>query len=148
MLNHTPGPASFKGLSVARALRHFVSVSLSFVIGRRRISMPANSHTHTQSATHTGSASYGHSSHHMRRSDRKYSTNVMCFWTFWDVVKYQNWRKGWDSNPRWACTHGGFQDRCLKPLGHPSHEPFVEPFGQSWQVSRATNLSRNKSLAQ
>lgn len=30
------------------------------------------------------------------------------------------WRKGWDSNPRWACTHGGFQDRCLKPLGHPS----------------------------
>ena len=32
----------------------------------------------------------------------------------------RNWRKGWDSNPRWACTHGGFQDRCLKPLGHPS----------------------------
>ena len=30
------------------------------------------------------------------------------------------WRKGWDSNPRWAFTHGGFQDRCLKPLGHPS----------------------------
>ena len=30
------------------------------------------------------------------------------------------WRTGWDSNPRWARTHGGFQDRCLKPLGHPS----------------------------
>ena len=30
------------------------------------------------------------------------------------------WRKGWDSNPRWAFTHDGFQDRCLKPLGHPS----------------------------
>src|SRR5215216_225227 len=30
------------------------------------------------------------------------------------------WRRGWDSNPRWICTHGGFQDRCLKPLGHPS----------------------------
>jgi hypothetical protein len=30
------------------------------------------------------------------------------------------WRKEWDSNPRWACVHGGFQDRCLKPLGHPS----------------------------
>src|SRR5690606_22061500 len=27
------------------------------------------------------------------------------------------WRTGWDSNPRWACTHGGFQDRCPKPLG-------------------------------
>jgi site-specific DNA recombinase len=31
-----------------------------------------------------------------------------------------NWRTGWDSNPRNACTFGGFQDRCLKPLGHPS----------------------------
>ncbi len=30
------------------------------------------------------------------------------------------WRKEWDSNPRRACAHGGFQDRCLKPLGHPS----------------------------
>ena len=31
-----------------------------------------------------------------------------------------NWRMGWDSNPRNAYTLGGFQDRCLKPLGHPS----------------------------
>lgn len=30
------------------------------------------------------------------------------------------WRKGWDSNPRYGLPHGGFQDRCLKPLGHPS----------------------------
>ncbi len=27
---------------------------------------------------------------------------------------------GWDSNPRTRCRVGGFQDRCLKPLGHPS----------------------------
>lgn len=27
---------------------------------------------------------------------------------------------GWDSNPRNAFTFGGFQDRYLKPLGHPS----------------------------
>ena len=32
----------------------------------------------------------------------------------------RSWRMGRDSNPRWACTHAGFQDRCLKPLGHPS----------------------------
>src|SRR6516164_4429843 len=30
------------------------------------------------------------------------------------------WRMGWDSNPRYPCGHAGFQDRCLKPLGHPS----------------------------
>jgi hypothetical protein len=32
----------------------------------------------------------------------------------------QIWRREWDSNPRWHCCHAGFQDRCLKPLGHPS----------------------------
>ncbi len=30
----------------------------------------------------------------------------------------RGWRTEWDSNPRWASTHGGFQDRCLQPLGH------------------------------
>ena len=30
------------------------------------------------------------------------------------------WRMGWDSNPRYACTHAGFQDRCIQPLCHPS----------------------------
>jgi hypothetical protein len=32
----------------------------------------------------------------------------------------------WDSNPPWACVHGGFQDRCLKPLGHPSKSLIFE----------------------
>ena len=27
---------------------------------------------------------------------------------------------GWDSNPRKGLTFGGFQDRCIKPLCHPS----------------------------
>ena len=41
------------------------------------------------------------------------------------TLRYQEttataWRKGWDSNPRYPCRHAGFQDRCLKPLGHPS----------------------------
>ena len=29
-------------------------------------------------------------------------------------------RMGWDSNPRKGLTFGGFQDRCIKPLCHPS----------------------------
>lgn len=37
-----------------------------------------------------------------------------------ELTQALKWRMGWDSNPRWASTHGGFQDRCLKPLGHPS----------------------------
>lgn len=31
-----------------------------------------------------------------------------------------NWRKRWDSNPRYGFPHAGFQDRFLKPLGHSS----------------------------
>ena len=30
------------------------------------------------------------------------------------------WRRGWDSNPRYDFSHAGFQDQCLKPLDHPS----------------------------
>src|SRR3954471_18523918 len=40
-----------------------------------------------------------------------------------DVYRHwetSRWRKGWDSNPRYPCRHAGFQDRCLKPLSHPS----------------------------
>ncbi len=39
------------------------------------------------------------------------------------VLQYVNmkiWRMGWDSNPRDARAPAGFQDRCLRPLGHPS----------------------------
>src|SRR6185437_6204881 len=43
-----------------------------------------------------------------------WSTSTGC--GFWSEV----WRKGWDSNPRYPCRYAGFQDRCLKPLGHPS----------------------------
>ena len=41
------------------------------------------------------------------------------------IILYQlfighKWRIGWDSNRRYAYTYGGFQDRCLNPLGRPS----------------------------
>src|SRR4029077_4534325 len=29
-----------------------------------------------------------------------------------------HWRRGWDSNPRWALAHSGFQDRRIQPLCH------------------------------
>ena len=31
-----------------------------------------------------------------------------------------NWRREWDSNPRYALTHTRFPSVRLKPLGHPS----------------------------
>ena len=59
-----------------------------------------------------------------------------------------NWRKRWDSNPRWACTHGGFQDRCLKPLGHPSIEKALYSHKASaistaaWAAAAASTLRK------
>src|SRR5205823_10661188 len=44
------------------------------------------------------------------------------------------WRKGWDSNPRGACAPGGFQDRCLKPLGHPSDADLFSTSGP-WPIT-------------
>ena len=31
-----------------------------------------------------------------------------------------HWRREWDSNPRYSHPYSGFQDRRLRPLGHPS----------------------------
>ena len=39
------------------------------------------------------------------------------------------WRMGWDSNPRGARTPAGFQDRCIRPLCHPSLSPDVAGHG-------------------
>jgi hypothetical protein len=35
-------------------------------------------------------------------------------------------RMGRDSNPRYPCGYGSFQDCCLKPLGHPSVSYFID----------------------
>src|SRR6266446_1924352 len=34
--------------------------------------------------------------------------------TYWDG----SWRRGWDSNPRYACAYSGFRDRHVQPLRH------------------------------
>src|SRR6266576_5157736 len=49
-----------------------------------------------------------------------------------------DWRKGWDSNPRYPCRYAGFQDRCLKPLGHPS-KPLIS-------LTETNSEERAKSL--
>ncbi len=52
------------------------------------------------------------------------------------------WRMGWDSNPRYAFTHGGFQDRYLKPLGHPSTKGGAPSCDQSAPPSICERLMR------
>ena len=37
------------------------------------------------------------------------------------------WRRGWDSNPRYAYTYNGFRDRPDRPLRHLSRGPHIEP---------------------
>lgn len=40
-----------------------------------------------------------------------------------ECLRAGKWRRRWDSNPRWAFTHVGFQDRCNRPLCHSSGPP-------------------------
>src|SRR5438874_2609646 len=35
----------------------------------------------------------------------------------------KGWRRGWDSNARSACTHGGFQDRCRSLIRASAFDP-------------------------
>ena len=49
------------------------------------------------------------------------------------------WRRRWDSNPRYRCRYGGFQDRCLKPLGHSSLE------GRGQKAEGRKNISATSS---
>ncbi len=30
----------------------------------------------------------------------------------------RQWRRGWDSNPRWSCPHAAFRVRYFRPLSH------------------------------
>jgi hypothetical protein len=49
------------------------------------------------------------------RSRLTHCTTFFIYWRAWNA-----WRKGWDSNPRYRFRHACFQDKFLKPLGHPS----------------------------
>lgn len=44
------------------------------------------------------------------------------------AAQTQYWRRARDSNPRWAQTHNGFQDRRIKPLCQPSGTPDFKRF--------------------
>ena len=55
------------------------------------------------------------------------------------------WRRGWDSNPRYACTHNGFRDRPDRPLRHLSkglRRPVYRTAGQARQDGQGNRLDR------
>jgi site-specific DNA recombinase len=56
------------------------------------------------------------------------------------------WRRRWDSNPRYGFPHAGFQDRCLKPLGHSSGRPFLLQTGLQCKTPRLFGPGRSLLL--
>ena len=72
---------------------------------------------------------------------------------YWCAQMGSQWRMGRDSNPRCRCRHAGFQDRCLKPLGHPSgsakssnyelgHRASSVELGPDWDRTLASSAER------
>ena len=53
-------------------------------------------------------------------NSRRKAWTISLVWDETGWLRRGEWRKRWDSNPRNARTLAGFQDRCLKPLGHSS----------------------------
>ena len=47
----------------------------------------------------------------LRHARKQVGTNIHC-------ERGSGWRRGWDSNPRYAHTHNGFRDRPDRPLWH------------------------------
>ena len=55
------------------------------------------------------------------------------------------WRRGWDSNPREACTSTGFRDRPIQPLWHLSGERRILAVPQRFDQAPATRHNRQPS---
>ncbi len=53
-------------------------------------------------------------------------------------------RRGRDSNPRSACTDSGFQDRCIRPLCHPSG-PSMMTARRPWRAGDRTCSTASRS---
>ena len=54
-------------------------------------------------------------------------------------------RTGWDSNPRAAFTTAGFQDRCIRPLCHPS-PPNGKNFDADFDAGNAQRPPQNVKM--
>ena len=58
-------------------------------------------------------------------------------------VAKKMWRRGWDSNPRWALTHSGFRDRCTNPLCDLSPVLFCSSASEKLLHQRAAFIFQN-----
>ncbi len=50
----------------------------------------------------------------------------LCF----SAISRTCWRRGWDSNPRYAHAYNGFRDRPVRPLRHPSASRNISALGR------------------
>src|SRR6056297_4064670 len=66
------------------------------------------------------------------------------FPTFLFVInRLCGWRRRWDSNPRYAFTHAGFQDRCIRPLCHSSDTVPLYRLFRFWKTLKSGDFRRN-----
>jgi hypothetical protein len=53
-----------------------------------------------------------------RRREDAVRTGSHCALGWRAAKRKQEWRRGWDSNPRWSCPHAAFRVRYFRPLSH------------------------------
>ncbi len=82
----------------------------------------------------------------MRTDRQRNASNVHKVHVMFSILQSFPYRMGRDSNPRWAETHTGFQDRRLKPLGHPSSKIFRNHCSQMKKMKKLSGLIRGKAF--
>ena len=84
----------------------------------RGVPVPAGSCRQRDSANIDRLATTKHNAEHFRGRAVAGRRRIIASIRRRTCVQSGEWRREWDSNPRWYRYHAGFQDRCLKPLGH------------------------------
>jgi hypothetical protein len=60
---------------------------------------------------------------------------------------YENWRRGWDSNPRYGLSpYNGLANRRLQPLGHPSTDEWIDAGDARAVVKTGSNRVNSPGL--
>jgi hypothetical protein len=87
-----------------------------------------------------------------RRRSADVTREVRGYWRFQcakteNVVRGSDWRRGWDSNPRYGYPYAAFRVRCFQPLSHLSAaEGARAPLGGRYVTNAVKRDKRSRAL--
>src|SRR5215831_8203479 len=96
-----------------------------------------------QRTTRLRSWTLGSTNRHMRRcalrvgAPARAGKAIAQIWKSIQYIKWNDWRRGRDSNPRYPCEYAAFRVRCFQPLSHLSEAASPTPIPLKTQANLA-----------